>query len=77
MSTNETLERFKELLKDSISENSFVKLSLGNYQGNDASLKKLHIRKIKVKRADVLSFNYKHKTRDIFKNFEINEIPYK
>jgi SAM-dependent methyltransferase len=71
MPANETLKKFEELLKESISERSFVKLSLGNYQGNDVSLKKLHIRKIKVKRADVFSFNYKYKTKDIFKNFDL------
>ncbi|RZK03220.1 MAG: SAM-dependent methyltransferase, partial [Flavobacterium sp.] len=60
-------------LKTSIKKDNFIKLSLGNYQGNDATLKNLYIRKVKIKRMDMLSFNYRYKTRDIFKNFALEE----
>lgn len=73
MSNNDVLQKFANLLNASIANNSFIKLSLGNYQGNDAALKNLYVRKIKIKRADMLSFNYRYKTRDIFKNFAIED----
>ncbi len=71
MSNNDVLLNFAALLSESIASNSFIKLSLGNYQGNDAALKNLYVRKVKIKRVDMLSFNYRYKTRDIFKNFTI------
>ncbi len=73
MGNADILLQFNKRLKGSITDNSFIKLSLGNYQGNDKELKNLYIRKVKIKRADMLSFNYRYKTRDIFKNFEIED----
>ncbi|HTM97831.1 MAG TPA: SAM-dependent methyltransferase, partial [Pedobacter sp.] len=71
MSNNDVLLKFAALLNECITSNNFIKLSLGNYQGNDAALKNLYVRKVKIKRVDMLSFNYRYKTRDIFKNFNI------
>jgi len=73
MSSDASLTTFKDLLTKSITEEHFVKLSLGNYQGNDKELKNLYVKKVKVKRVEVLSFNYRYKTRDIFKNHQILE----
>jgi SAM-dependent methyltransferase len=73
MSNSDILQKFTDILKSSISNSSFIKLSLGNYQGNDKELKNLYIRKVKIKRVDMLSFNYRYKTRDIFKNFVIGD----
>ncbi len=73
MGNTDILQQFNNLLKLSIANGSFIKLSLGNYQGNDAALKNLYVRKVKIKRADMLSFNYRYKTRDIFKNFAIED----
>ncbi|SFG95318.1 class I SAM-dependent methyltransferase [Pedobacter insulae] len=72
MSSNDVLLKFAGLLRESIANNNFIKLSLGNYHGNDEALKNLYIRKVKIKRADMLSFNYRYKTRDIFKNFAVD-----
>ena len=73
MSNNEVLQKFTAVLNLSITTNSFIKLSLGNYQGNDKDLRNLYIRRVKIKRVDMLSFNYRYKTRDIFKNFTIED----
>src|SRR4051812_4720940 len=73
MSNTETLIKFKQLLTDSISSNKFVKLSLGNYKGNDKELKNLYIKPVVIKRNNMLSFNYRYKTRDIFKNQPVEE----
>jgi SAM-dependent methyltransferase len=73
MSNNDILLKFTSMLTESISDNTFIKLSLGNYQGNDKALKNLYVRRVKIKRTDMLSFNYRFKTRDIFKNFTIED----
>lgn len=73
MNNTTALANFKILFSDVIADGSFVKISLGNYQGNDKQLKNLYIKKVIVKRAEVLSFNYRYQTRDIFKNHPIAE----
>lgn len=73
MSNQLHLQQFKDQLAESISSNGFVKISLGNYQGNEKELRNVYIRKVKVKRTDMLSFTYRYKTRDIIKNFSIDE----
>ncbi|RZK57864.1 MAG: SAM-dependent methyltransferase [Pedobacter sp.] len=73
MIIGEVLEKFKQILSASIADKSLVKLSMGNYQGNDRELKNLYVKLVKIKRVDMLSFNYRYKTRDIFKNFAIDE----
>ncbi len=71
MGNADILLQFKERLDRSIANNTFIKLSLGNYQGNDKDLKNLYLRKVIIKRSAMLSFNYRYKTRDIHKNFAI------
>ncbi len=73
MGNADTLLQFNAVLTLNITNGSFIKLSLGNYQGNDAALKNLYVRIVKIKRVDMLSFNYRYKTRDIFKNFAIED----
>lgn len=73
MTAPETITKFFSLLSLSITQNKFVKLSLGNYQGNDKELKNLYVRSVNIKRTDMLSFTYRQKTRDIIKNFAVDE----
>ncbi|WP_316786852.1 SAM-dependent methyltransferase [Pedobacter frigiditerrae] len=73
MSNSDILLKFANLLKTSIADKNLVKLSLGNYQGNDKDLKNLYVKLVKIKRVDMLSFNYRYKTRDIFKNLALEE----
>lgn len=69
----EFISEFNGVLSNSIVASTMVKLSLGNYNGNEKELKNIYVKKVKIKRADMLSFNYRYKTRDIFKNFPIDE----
>ena len=73
MTNTETLNKFNEALKSSVADKNLVKLSLGNYQGNDRELKNIYVKLVKIKRVDMLSFNYRYKTRDIFKNLSFDE----
>ena len=73
MSIVPKIKKFTSAVRISLEQGSFVKLSLGNYKGEDASLKKIHIKKILIKREEKLSFTYQHKTRDIVKNYSLEE----
>ncbi|MCE7038878.1 SAM-dependent methyltransferase [Dyadobacter sp. CY312] len=67
------IQEFVSALKDSISNNTFISLSLGNYKGTEEHLKNIYGKKILVKREEKLSLTYRFKTRDIVKNFPIEE----
>ena len=73
MSNQSVLLDFHQQLTESISADTFIKVSLGNYQGNDKELKNVYVRRIKIKKVEMLSFTYRNKTRDIVKNFPIND----
>lgn len=73
MTFTKTLAEFNAILNGCIADATFIKLSLGNYQGNDKELKNIYVRKVSIKRKDMLSFTYRQKTRDIIKNFTIEE----
>lgn len=73
MSNQSILQVFHDQLRDSIPSNQFIKVSLGNYQGNDKELKNVYVRRIKIKKVEMLSFTYRQKTRDIVKNLSIED----
>lgn len=73
MTNTETLHKFNQILATNIINKNLVKLSLGNYKGNDKELKHIYVKLVKIKRVDMLSFNYRYKTRDIFKNHQVEE----
>lgn len=73
MSNQLSIQQFLDQLSESISLNLFLKASLGNYQGNEKELKNIYVRRVKIKRVEMLSFNYRYKTRDIFKNLSIQD----
>ncbi len=64
---------FVNEIKKVITESAFVKLALGNYKGTEEGLKQLYVKPVLIKNKQQLAFNYRYKTRDIFKNFEIEE----
>lgn len=73
MSNQLLFQQFQTKLSESITSNQFIKISLGNYQGNEKELKNIYVKRVVIKRTHKLSFNYRYKTRDIFKNFETAE----
>ncbi|WP_443936496.1 class I SAM-dependent methyltransferase [Pedobacter sp. MW01-1-1] len=70
---SDQLNHFISLLKSSLQSETFVKISMGNYKGEEEGLKQLLIRKVVIKREDKLAFTYRYKTRDIVKNYAIAE----
>lgn len=62
-------QQFFDLLRASIAENTFSKLTLGKYRGPDSSLQNIFVRPVSLKSGPHLSFTYRHATHDITKNF--------
>ena len=67
------LKEFIEALNQSLMDNTFVKLSLGNYKGATESLKNCYVKRVQIKQEDKLSFTYRYQTKDIVKNYGIEE----
>jgi len=66
-------EEFISNLDQSLEENTFVKLSFANYKGSIEDLKNCYVKRIQIKQEDKLSFTYRHKTKDIVKNYSFEE----
>ena len=60
-------------LEESLSGQTFISLSLGNYKGKEENLKNIYVKKSVIKREEKLSFTYRYKTRDIVKNHVLSE----
>ena len=69
------IDQFIEKTKESLENESFIKLTLSNLISNqgESTLKKILIRKTIIKREKKLTFVYRHKTNDITKNYSIEE----
>ena len=70
---SENVEKFIHEFARSLREDKFVKMTLGNYRGNDAHLQKLLIRLVETKKGARLFFLYRQDTRDTAKNFDFTE----
>lgn len=60
-------------ISESLTNNTFVKISLGNYKGDEAGLKNIYAKRVLIKREEKLSFTYRYQTRDIVKNHSAEE----
>src|SRR5690606_17350032 len=70
MATN---QQFLDRVRQSLDNDGFIKLSLGNYRGSEAELKNIYIKPVLIKRALKLSFVYRYQRRDITKNHTVEE----
>jgi SAM-dependent methyltransferase len=73
MITPEKLSQFISSIKQALSDDTFVSMSLGNYKGLEETLEKVLIKRVSVKKEVKMSFTYRYKTRDIIKNYAQNE----
>lgn len=67
------LSRFLQNVNESLAENRFIRLSLNHYNGPEKDLKKLVARKIILRGEEALTFVYRYQTRDITKNYPIEQ----
>ena len=70
---NPKIQQYIQAFQESISNNSFIKISLGNYKGSELDLKNIYIKRILIKKEEKLSLTYRYKTRDIVKNYTVSE----
>jgi SAM-dependent methyltransferase len=70
---NTSQEQFISILTSSIKEEDFVKLTLTKYRGAENSLNKIISRIIKLKSGIKLSLTYQYQTKEIIKNYSIDE----
>jgi SAM-dependent methyltransferase len=68
----ENIEKFVDELTKSLSAETFVKLTLGNYKGTEPHLQKVTARLVHVQKNARLSFQFRYDTRDTVKNYEID-----
>jgi hypothetical protein len=61
------------LVSNDASEQGFVKLSLAKYRGAEEALNKISVRLLEVKGLPHLSFVYHYQTKDVTKNFAVDE----
>lgn len=73
MPLSEKVNEFMLTVQSSLNDNTFVKLSLGNYKGKEENLKNIYVKRIAIKGEEKLSFTYRYKTRDIVKNYPFGE----
>lgn len=73
MEVSKHLTQFISALEQSLNDQIFSKISLGNYKGEEESLKQILVRKVSIKREEKLAFTFRYKTRDVVKNHNVNE----
>ena len=73
MQVKQNIQKFSSALEESLAGNTFVKISLGNYKGEEPQLKKVLIKRVLIKNQKKLNFVYRYQTRDITKNYTIEE----
>ncbi len=69
----ENVEKFIAEFARSLSQETFVKMTLGNYKGADEHLHKLLLRLIETRKGNRLFFLYRYDTRDTAKNHDFTE----
>ncbi|ODT69019.1 MAG: hypothetical protein ABS75_18370 [Pelagibacterium sp. SCN 63-23] len=73
MTPSDRIGEFVDAARAAFAEGTLIRLKLGGYHGGEADLKTVEAKKIVVKGQDKLSFTYRYKTRDIIKNFALDE----
>lgn len=73
MNRNKAIDTFAEDLEKSISEGTFVMLSLSENLKEESTIQKIIIRKIVISKGERLSFTYREATRDNVKNYSESE----
>jgi SAM-dependent methyltransferase len=69
----ENIEKFISEFAESLQNETFVKLTLGNYKGADEHLQKVLVRLVETKKGSRLFVLYRYDTRDTAKNFNFDE----
>lgn len=69
----DNLQKLIDTLKESVEENTFVRLTLSKPKAKKSDLKKVIIKLAMIKKTLHFSFVYRHQTKDITKNYGLAE----
>lgn len=69
----ENVEKFISEFARSLHEETFVKMTLGNYKGADAHLQKVLLRLVETRKGTRIFFLYRYDMRDTAKNYDFTE----
>ena len=69
----EKKQSFLDMLRSSLGDDTFVKMTIGKYRGKEPALERVYVKRLQLKGVDSLSFLYRYKTQDITKNLEVPE----
>ncbi|MBW6490526.1 MAG: SAM-dependent methyltransferase [Lentimicrobium sp.] len=73
MSANENIKGLLSYLTESYNNSTFVKLTLSNKRNKIADLNNVFVKPVILKNHAVLSFVYRHQTKDVTKNYALAE----
>lgn len=65
-----TIADFTDNLLQSVHEGTFIKLTLSNKKDSSSGLNNIYVKPVKIKDQLMLSFVYRHKTKDITRNYD-------
>lgn len=71
----ENIEKLVTAAQVSLADNTFIKLVLSNYKGDEHGLQKIIVRVVEAKHGPRLMFQSRFDTRDIVKNFAFEDGP--
>ena len=64
---------FLSRISESLASNTFVKLTLSKYRGDEDGLENIYVQPVIINNEVALSFRFKYKTKDVFKNHDFEE----
>ncbi len=64
---------FINYLSDSLNMNTFIKLTFSKKRNNISDLNNVYVKIVSVNKGILLSFTYRHTTKDVTKNYEFDE----
>lgn len=64
---------FVEKINESLTDNSFVKIIIGKYRGDDKEFQNIFVNKIEIKDEEKLSFKFRYRTKDVVKNYDFEK----
>ncbi len=70
--TDSKINEFINQLDKSVIAGSFIKLTLSNKKDLTSDLNNVYVKPVMIKDQQMLSFIFRHKTKDITKNFDLN-----
>jgi len=73
MTNNLEIQKFIDIVQNTIKNNSFIKLTFSKKRLNSSDLENVYIKQVEIKNKNLLQFTYHHTFHDIVKNYELGQ----